>query len=212
MSLATLLREATWASHQSAEARPWQRALARGEAAPEPLGRYLAQLRLVHRLIERCAAAEPALADAIGWDEAMIHSRRLDLDLHELGAADAPALPATKAFLEGAERAIRAEPTAWLGHFYVLEGSMNGNRFLARALKRGPAAARCRLRYFEPYGERQPERWAAARSGLDRLALDPGEEQAVVAAALAAFEAVAEVSEQVAPPPAPPKKRVRSLE
>lgn len=204
MALSTRLKDATWVSHQSAESRAWQRALARGEADPEHLAVYLAQLRRIHALLERLVDADADLRATLGWDDAMRHSRRLDADLAALGATTGiAALPATEALLATISRAVAEEPHALLGFLYVLEGSMNGNRFLVRALRRGPAASRCGFAYFDPYGDEQPARWAAFKRSLDRVALGPEEESAVIAAALATFAGVSDLSEAVHPATAP---------
>lgn len=198
MSLALRLKEATWASHQSVESRAWQRALARGEADPERLACYLAQLRRLHAALEAAADADPELSAALGFDDAMRHSRRLDMDLAALGGgAGIAALPATLKLLLVVESAIAAEPAALLGLLYVLEGSMNGNRFLVRALRRGPNASHCDFAYFDPYGDAQPVRWTAFKAALDCVTLGPEEESAVIAAALAAFDGITGISDEV---------------
>jgi len=202
MTLSTRLKEATWASHQSAESRAWQKSLARGEADPARLALYLTQLQRIHAELERLADADATLSAGLEWSDDCRHSRRLTTDLEGLAVADPepaaiPLLPATAAMLATIDRAVAAEPFALLGFLYVLEGSMNGNRFLVRALRRGPAAAHCKFTYFDPYGEHQPARWAAFKEAFDRVTLGPEEEGAVIAAALATFEVIAAISENV---------------
>lgn len=205
MTLSTRLKEATWASHQSAEARAWQKSLARGEVEPARLALYLTQFQRIHAALERLADADPDLRSGLGWSEDFHHSRRLAADLADLAAAagdrpELPLLPATAALLAAVERAVAVEAFALLGFFYVLEGSMNGNRFLVRALRRGPAAAVCKFHYFDPYGEQQPARWTAFKEALDRITLGPEEEEAAIAAALVAFDGVSAISEEVLAP------------
>lgn len=197
MSFSTRLKDATWASHRSAEGRAWQRALARGAADPARLALYLEQLRRVHAALETRLDADPAWAAALGWGDSMRHSARLERDLAQLAAGPLPALPAALDVVNEIGRAAAAEPAALIGFVYVLEGSMNGNRFILRALRRGPSAGSCGFAYFDPYGEQQPARWSAFKSALDRLALGPEEEAAAIAAALAAFGGVAAISEEL---------------
>ncbi len=202
MTLSTRLKEATWASHQSAESRAWQKSLARGEAEPARLALYLTQLQRIHAALERLVDADPIVRAGLAWNDEYRHSRRLAADLEDLAVADSanarlPLLPVTSAILDAIARAVATEPFALLGFLYVLEGSMNGNRFLVRALRRGSVAAHCKLRYFDPYGEQQPTRWAAFKLAFDRVTLGPEEESAVLAAALATFEGVSEISERV---------------
>lgn len=200
MSLSSRLKDSTWASHQSVESRAWQKSLARGAVEPERLGDYLAQLLRVHATLERAVDADPALTSALDWDDSMRHSHRAAGDVVELGARDATELPATTHLLAQIEHAIDEEPIALLGFLYVLEGSMNGNRFLLRSLRRGSAAAHCSFAYFDPYGDDQPARWAAFKQAMDRITLGPEEEAAVIAAALLTFEGMARLSEEMMKP------------
>ena len=89
------------------------------------------------------------------------------------------------------------EPAALLGFFYVLEGSMNGNRFIVRALRQNPAGARCSFAYFDPYGDEQPARSAVFKTALDSVHLDLRQERIVVNASLCMFDAICEISDEL---------------
>ena len=96
------------------------------------------------------------------------HAERLALDLKSLGA-DLPRSP-SRAVLRFAE-ALGASwsPEAALGAFYVIEGSMNGNRFIGRAVAEERPDLAESLRYFDPYGKDQRARWREFRSAIDRI-------------------------------------------
>ena len=198
MSLADHLKEATATAHRDAEQRELQRQLVQGTLEETALTAYLEQLRLLHGALERHVAAQPAVAGWLQWSDDYHHSERLAADLAALDAAGAhPAVPETTALLTDIDKAIAAEPAALVGFLYVLEGSMNGNRFIVRALKHGPMGARCPFAYFDPYGEAQRERWGQFRGCIDAAPLDETQQRAVHAAADRMFAGIGAVSDGV---------------
>jgi heme oxygenase len=80
----------------------------------------------------------------------------------------------------------------------VLEGSTNGGRFLARALRKSWNLDGEGLSYFDPYGEEQPQKWAAFRRDMDEASFEADQEEAIIEMAKATFLAIAEVSDEVA--------------
>lgn len=197
MSLADTLKEATGEAHKSAESREMQRRLVRGALDEPRLAAYLARLHRLHTDLERRFDLHPEIAGTIGWPDDFRHSARLERDVAELGGDLLEPSPATDRALAEIDAAIAQEPASLLGFFYVLEGSMNGNRFIVRALRETPAAARCRFAYFDPYEATQPDRWASFRAALDGAELTPGQVQAIVDAALHQFAAIAKISDEV---------------
>ena len=89
------------------------------------------------------------------------------------------------------------DPVALLGALYVLEGSTNGGRFLARALRKSWDLDGEGLAYFDPYGEEQPQKWAAFRRGMDEASFEADQEEAIIELAKTTFRAIAEVSDEV---------------
>jgi heme oxygenase len=80
----------------------------------------------------------------------------------------------------------------------LLEGSTNGGRFLARVLRTAWQLDGRGLDALDPYGEDQPARWAEFKRDMDALQLPPEDADGVVAAAVATFTAIAEISDRVA--------------
>jgi heme oxygenase len=85
-----------------------------------------------------------------------------------------------------------------LGALYVLEGSTNGGRFLARALRKSWGLDKDGIAYFDPYGEEQPQKWASFRKKMDSASFDVAQQDAIVEMAKATFLAIAEVSDEAA--------------
>lgn len=193
MSLADLLKTHTAEMHRFAETRPLQKSLVSGRADAGVLCVYLSQLGCLHEALERAASA-PVLADfhPLTCD----HSRHIAADLEALGGA----VGVLDESRRQADRLlVRSGSDPWfaLGALYVLEGSMNGNRFIIRALAAslGLAPGAPGLSYWDPYGPAQRERWLAFRAALDQLQLHDEQRDSVVAGAEFMFEAVARISD-----------------
>lgn len=165
--LADRLKAATADQHAAAENHVFQRGLVRGQISRTALAEHQSGLLGLVRLIQAQLLAQGPdwlrFADAMGG-----HAERLALDLKSLGA-DLPRSP-SRAVLRFAE-ALGASwsPEAALGAFYVIEGSMNGNRFIGRAVAEERPDLAESLRYFDPYGKDQRARWREFRSAIDRI-------------------------------------------
>ncbi|MGE0554040.1 MAG: biliverdin-producing heme oxygenase [Gemmatimonadales bacterium] len=197
------LREGTRAQHADAERRRFQRSLVAGRVTVEEYAAWLAQMYLVHRALRQaiddsgagCAALRRVVRDD------GLHVRHLEEDLRQLGvSADALApLPASAQLLEAIRNTAASDPLSLLGFNYVLEGSMNGNRFIARGVtKVVPKGA---TRYLQSYGESQPSVWQAYRSRMDGLELDQVDADRIVDAARRIFALIGELSDQLMPGP-----------
>lgn len=200
MGIASTLRDSTADAHRRAESRPMQKRLVSGELDAARLALYLGQLHHLHEALERLFDTHPEQAAALEWEASFRHSERLRTDLDAMGMTvrDLPLLKATTAVVRDVNERTAANGRALIGAFYVLEGSMNGNRFIVKGLrKKHPMAARCAFSYFDPYGDEQPARWATFKTGLDALSLREGDDEAMVNAALAMFEGIGAIADEV---------------
>jgi heme oxygenase len=191
------LKTATADLHAAAERHPVQTALVRAEASLELYAAWLGQMRHVHATLEAALRAQRAMrpewAEVIQDD--LMQADRLTLDLEELGAASRPPSPAARVFVAEVEGLASRAPAALLGVNYVLEGSKNGNRFIARAMRRRWSPERALgLRYLDPHGEAQPGRWAAYKVAMNALPLNAVELESMVEAARDTFAAVTAIS------------------
>lgn len=206
-SLSGELRERTRDAHLRAEHHPLQQRIVRGEIDPRRYAVFTASLHRVHDRLERQldlgAAIDPRIA-AVFTD----HQRRLhhfDADLSRLGHGD-EALPETvaaasdpTAWLRGIACPHRVIPpaVAWLGALYVLEGSSNGGRVIARVLRRAWDWPEDSLRSLDPHAGETRARWMAFRERLDAQPFDEREREAIVAAAHGTFEGISAVMDAV---------------
>ena len=187
MGLADRLKAATADQHAAAENHVFQRDLVRGEVSRPALAAHQSGLLDLVRLIHtRLLAQGPDWSAFAGAMKG--HADRLVLDLETLDAgphrpAPSPAVVQFANALGGASWSREAA----LGAFYVIEGSMNGNRFIRRALAEDrPDLAEC-LRYFDPYGGDQRARWKEFRRAIDGVGATLRDPETAVRAAQATF-------------------------
>lgn len=198
------LKASTADLHRHAESRPLQRSLAKGTIERAAFTTYLAQLLKVHESLEakltELLATRPDLSAAFQDDQR--RTPNLVADLAHLGV-DLEAVELHAATLELVrliQNAGRVSPTALLGMLYVLEGSNNGSKYIARAMSRavGIAPGAPGLSYLDPYGERQMERWQQFKSDMNAIGFEPAEADAIVEGANIMFNGIANVSDDVA--------------
>ena len=198
MSLADALKERTNDMHRHAETRPLQKALVGGKATRNQLATYLAQLGHLHQTIEDLIDALPEPARAIA-SHSSLHSRSVARDLQTLEITP-EVLPETAHLADELRYHCAQQPFFIIGALYVLEGSMNGNKYIARGLagSLGLAPGHPGLSYWDPYGDNQRSKWIGFRTALDTITRTQTEEQAVHDGAAYMFKAVAEISDAAA--------------
>ena len=199
------LREATRELHKEAESRPLQRSMARGTLPRGAYAMYLGQLRHLHSALEEAldsaVSAQPALRDLHTDERRRVPD--LDRDLAALGVevSSVPVLPPTERFSARVRQTAAENPVALLGPLYVMEGSTNGGKFLARVLQRSLGLENGDgLAYMDPYGDDQPRMWSSFKQIADEVPLDAQQSEAVTEAAKLTFEAIAEISDVILPP------------
>lgn len=227
-SLSVRLREATSAQHARAEKHPVQQALVRGSAEIELYATWLRAMAALHERFEARlteARAVPSIAPVI--EDHHFRLALIDEDLAALASIGAvgAAGPCAKGMTgtSGTSSAslnrrvgartraawfeidaiIARDATAILGPFYVLEGSTNGGRFIAMALRKSlPLPDGKGTRYLDPHGERIRERWAAAKAAMDAVPLTEAQRALIIDAAKRTFDAVTVLMDELELPAA----------
>ncbi len=188
---ADCLKEATAQAHRDAEKHRFQKDLVEGLVPPSRLFGFQTQMRhlirAVHDALEGCGAAFAGFRAAMAG-----HLDRLEMDLAELGGGSLspPPSPVLNGFLRD------ASPAAALGAFYVIEGSMNGNRFIRSAVAEKQPKIAGALRYFDPYGEAQRAHWKSWRERISEMGEQLADREAALASASRTFEIVGLLSEE----------------
>ena len=186
--------------HRLAEESPLQRDLAKGRLPREQYARHLGQMLHVHERLEdrlwRLRGVVEAIGQVVRDEHSRVEALRADLEHFGLSASDCPASEPTRALLADIDRLAEDRPLALLGMHYVLEGSMNGAKFIAMNVR--PAyglEAGSGDRYLDPYGDRQREVWAAFKRDLDACELSGAQVEDLLHGAGRMFDGVREVGE-----------------
>jgi heme oxygenase len=190
--------------HEEAEHHPLQRALAKGQLDRSVFIATLAQMHHLHvaldRLLGELAETTPAIAAVVTDEQYRARLTRADLEHFGVDPDAAPINDETRAAIDWLDAAARREPLIVLGAHYVLEGSNNGGRFIARSLAKaydlepgGPG-----LRTYDPYGDEQRAKWQAFKAAMTEQGFTPEQEDALVEGAKAMFGHIAALSSGVA--------------
>jgi heme oxygenase len=195
------LKVGTQDMHSLAEGRQFQRRMLKGEITRDQYADWLGQMLLIHRALEKHLFGR-LLGDPLfaAVREEQFQEPNLIADLAALGGdTQTPSpLPAAAALIADIDRAARENPLALLGYHYVLEGSKNGNRFIARQLVPALGLAPRRAdRYLDPFAEAQPVKWAEFKAAMTAVSFDAAQVDLLVAAARRMFEGIGDLSDQL---------------
>jgi len=205
MSIMTRLKTETADLHKAAESSPLQRQLVKGDLSRDLYGAFLGQMYLVHAALEQ--AVRDASASHPGFRAVVreYHDRepqlREDLAFLGVGLDDIAPVGATTATLTDIATIAADRPIALLGMLYVLEGSTNGSKFIAMAIRKayqlqeGPGVA-----YLDPHGELQRDRWQAFKHDMDSVGFNETESDAIIETAKAMFRSITEISDELSEP------------
>lgn len=188
------LKAATAEQHRQAERHEFQQMMVRGTLPREVYAEWLGQMLVIHQGLEahldRLVEGHPRVAAV--FDDGRRKVPVLLEDLAFYGArAEGEALPATQQFLSLLDRLAEATPLALLGVLYVLEGSTNGARFIARRIREAyQLPADGGAAFVDPYGNEQPRRWRAFKDAMEELVLSEADTDSITVAAQETFEAV----------------------
>ncbi len=203
-SIMARLKSETGELHGQAESRPLQKRLARGEIDRGLYVDYLCQLLVVHRALEQAltsaAARHPAVTAVFRDDHRREGNIRSDLSFFGRDASAIVPLHATAALVATIQRTATSAPTGLLGLLYVLEGSTNGSKFIAKSLARSFGLSGAGLSYLDPYGDQQRVRWAEFKSLMDAVGFTHAQSDQIVGAARAMFQGIADISDELIQP------------
>jgi len=196
------LKEETQPLHDRAETHSLQKTLAQGLISKDAYVAYLTQLFHVHSALDEALTAAAKQDERVGG---LVESQHLqtqylvaDLGFFMKCPAHVAAGAGAKGLVEQIRNAAKASPVSVLGFHYVMLGSTNGGRFIAKSLRRAFGLEQDGVRYFDPWGEHQRELWLDFKRAMDATAFTPAEMDAILDAAKAMFEGIARVSDDVA--------------
>lgn len=192
------LRDETADLHRAAEGQPFQRRLFAGEVSRGEYAGWLVQMFHLHRVLEEhLLPLMHSDSRFAAITEEQLQEPYLKADLAALDiSADLlpPPVPSLAGFIDQIVREASTSPLSLLGYHYVLEGSNNGNRFLARRLVPELSLQQGGARFLEPYGAEQPAVWAAFKQSMAGIGFSTAEIDLLVVAARRMFEAISALS------------------
>lgn len=196
------LKKETWDLHQQAEASPVEQSLIKGTIKREHFAAFLAQRYLVHRHLD---ASLRRVREANRHLQAVVrdhhfHTASLEKDLRFYGVDPdtVEPTPGTQRMNDYIDTIEKQDPAALLGIQYVFEGSTNGARFIARAIRMAYGLEdRDGTRYLDPYGDAQRVNWGAFRETVNALSLTPAEQDAIVHAARQTFQTIIDLEDEL---------------
>lgn len=196
------LRAETSDLHSDAESRKLQKEIAGGLVERDRFVSYLGQLYRIHSVLEsnlqESREHHPAVAGVATPDRMRVPDLLRDLDFYGVEVDDVESGRETTRFTDQIETAKKMNPSALLGALYVLEGSTNGGKFLARVLQKTWGLDGGGLSYLDPYGDGQSEQWAKFKTEMDDIEFGSADREAIIEMAKKTFEAISAVSDEVA--------------
>lgn len=195
------LRTETRDLHDQAEQNQWQGRMVRGELTRDDYQRWLGQMFLGHRALEKELRALPLDQfpyTAIRSEHYQEPYLIADLEHFGVDPDTIEPLATTNALISRIEQLAQERPLALLGFHYVLEGSNNGNRFIAKRLREvyelEPGTGD---RYLDPYGDRQREIWKRFKEDMGGDELSAEDQDLLVASAREMFQAIHDISNEL---------------
>lgn len=200
----TRLKEDTAKMHAAAEGQQLEQAMMKGALPKEVYVKSLGQRLLLHRALEPALAAArakvPAIAAVVKDEQWKVPYLEADLRYFGTDPAGVQPLGETAKFIEYVHGLAAKSPLALLGVWYVFEGSTNGARYIAKALR---GAYRLEgtngTTFLDPYGEEQRGKWAAFRETMNAQPFTEAQMDELVAAAGATFTGIMHIDKEVYP-------------
>lgn len=191
-TLTTRLKDDNWKLHQIAERTDGPASMIKGRVTREQYAGIIAQQWHMSRALD--AALRPHLVARPDLDAFVLPEQLLtaaaEEDLGHLGVCPAHVTPdaGSQRYIDDV-RAHADDALHLLGLHYVRLGACNGNRFVAKAVRKAldlPATGEG-TRYLDPFGESQREKWYAFKSALDAMPFTEDEGDRVFAGTQAAY-------------------------
>lgn len=190
-ALTTRLKDDNWKLHQIAERAEGPAGLIKGRMPRDGYVAHLAQQWHMSAALDKALRPHLAARPDLGFvlTEQFL-TPYLEEDLTHFGVCPFHVRPdaGTQRYID--DVAAHADGALFLlGLHYVRLGACNGNRFVAKSVRKAydlPATGEG-TRYLDPFGESQREKWYAFKGALDALPLTGDEADRVFAGTEAAY-------------------------
>lgn len=201
-SIMLRLRESTAELHESVEKHPFQVSIMAGSLPRQAFACFLGQMWLVHHSLEaelrQHGKSVPAIDAVVRNYQFKVDHLAADLEFYGVTPDSILPTPATQELVATIMRISGETPAALLGMHYVLEGSTNGGKFVAKRVSAafglaGPDG----LRYLDPYGDAQRGYWQQFKSDMDAQEFTTKQQDMLVVAAKTMFAGIGAICEDL---------------
>jgi heme oxygenase len=191
-SLTTRLKDDNWKLHQIAERAEGPSGLIKGQMPKADYVSMLSQQWFMNAALDRALGpllgSNPAIASFT--NKAQFLTPFIEEDLTHFGVCPfhQSVEPGTQRYIDDIA-AHKDDAMFLLGLHYVRLGACNGNRFVAKVVRKAydlPETGEG-ARYLDPFGESQREDWWAFKASLDAMELSSEEQDRVFAGTQAAY-------------------------
>jgi heme oxygenase len=201
MGIMDRLKEGTKSLHDAAEGHAFQRTLFAGQLSRVSYADYLGQMYCLYAALEdalrQAQTHRPEISTVVKPHNLRQDDLTSDLAHFGLDPTKVSPLPATRALIDAIKDTRSTNPLALLGMHYVLEGSNNGNHYIAKNIRKAYDLDDAGARFLDPYGEGQRSRWAEYKQALGAVNLTEAESDALLAAAQEMFRAIGRISQEL---------------
>jgi heme oxygenase len=191
-ALTTRLKDDNWKLHQIAERAEGPSSLIKGKMPREGYVGHLAQQWMMSGALDRAIRphleARADLAAFVLPEQMLTGYLEEDLTFFGVCPAHVRPEPGTRRYVDDVA-AHAGDALHLLGLHYVRLGACNGNRFVARSVRKAfdlPETG-AGTRYLDPFGAAQREKWYAFKASLDALELTAEEADRVFGGTEAAY-------------------------
>ncbi len=196
------LRESTKDMHNDTEGQDFQKQLGSGTVRQDRYVAYLGQLYLMHKhlgdLLTRAASADSRVAAVLAPYHTDLSAVTGDLEYFSVAPDSVVPLASTAGLLSYMDELARRSPLSLLGFLYVLEGSTNGAKFMAKTLRAGMNLPEDRgASYFDRYGDKQRERWSNFKETMNAQGFNQSEVDAIVVEAKRLFQTFFDIGSEL---------------
>ncbi len=201
LALTDRVKAETWELHGKAEHHDFQESLGKGTISREGYIAYLGQMLLIHEALEKhlrtLAATDSTVASIVQDYQYQEPYLRADLEHFGVEASLITPCVGTQALIEHFERLAETNPIGLLGAHYVVEGSNNGSKFIAKSIRDAFDLDEDGVRYLDPYGKLQRAYWGDFKTALTAAAFSADDADAFVASAKAMYVAIYKVADEL---------------
>lgn len=185
------LKDDNWALHQIAERQESPGSLIKGTMPKEGYLAMTAQQHLINKAldsaIKSAISQDPRVGELVLSEQLFSPYTKADLDYFDIDEDTIEPTAGTTRYIEHIQ-AHADQPLHLLGLHYVRLGASNGNRFVAKVVRKSyNLGEEDGTRALDPFGESQRNKWMEFKSALDAMPFSQEEQDIIFDGTRAAY-------------------------